>query len=98
MKQIEKLDLILKALYEIRLEGYYPLAEICLEKKFPIELKTELRRLAKRLESDGYIDIIYAHEECFGQITETGIVYSKMDSYSRKGQSVISNQYDSIRV
>lgn len=91
MKQIEKLDLLLKALYETRFEGYYPLSDICADRDFPIEPKTELKRLAKRLQSDTHIDTIYAQEECFAQITSNGILYCQTDSYAHKGHPILES-------
>lgn len=94
MKQIEKLDLILKSLYELRFEGFYSLQEICQDKQLPIEIHSELRMLAKRLESDHFINANYTFDDCLAQITSYGIEYCEEDSYTYKGKSIITNNYN----
>ncbi len=93
MKQVEKLDLLLKMLYECRYEGYYPLSEICSQHALPIETDSELRKFAKRLQNDGLIDTLYANEECFAQLTTDGSVYCQNDSYTFRGRSLLANDY-----
>lgn len=98
MRQVEKLDLLLKTLYRIRLEGYYPLTDICKENDLPIKTNPELEKLIKQLQSAGYISSLHAADECFAQITPEGIAYAQRDSYTYKGQSLISIDYGLSKV
>lgn len=94
MKQVEKLDILLRTLYESRFEGYYPLNEMWIQKSLPPQMKAELRKLSARLKNDDFIDTLCTRDECYAQITEKGIAYCKMDSYTYKGLPILSNKYN----
>ena len=95
MKQSEKLDLILKTLYNYRQDGrYFSIEEICKSQNIPVEPKIELRMIVKRLEQDGYIRAIYTNSDISAVLTSHGIEYCEEDSYANKGHSIITNNYN----
>lgn len=94
MKQLEKLDLILKFLYEKKFDGYYyDLPEILLDYGIEVNLD-EGFALGKRLERDGLVKAIEAKSGMSVTLTTEGIDYIENDSYSNHGHSVISNHYN----
>lgn len=95
MKQTEKLDLLLKGLYEEGKDDYRSL--IIIISKFNIQVETidELRRLAKRLENDGLIGKpIFTRSDISARLTSYGIDYCEGDSYSYSGSAIINNTYN----
>ena len=95
MKQSEKLDLLLRGLYSLKdHRGYKLMSEIVKQNELPI-LHQEIFTLAKRLQSDNYIDATFVMGgDCFAQINSYGIEYCEEDSYSYKGNSIITNNYN----
>lgn len=94
MKQSEKLDLILKALYNWKNDGkYYSISWICETHKIPIDSVLELNKLGHRLKDDGYINTMFTHNDCKAELTTYGIEYCEEDSYSYSGHSIINNNY-----
>lgn len=94
MKQSEKLDLILRELYKYKNDGrYYSIGLISQSLNIPLDSFLELRNLAHRLESDGYIKTIFTRDDCSATLTSYGIEYCEENSYSYSGQSVITNNY-----
>lgn len=89
MKQKEKLDLILKALYRNRHFLFSSLEDIIAELKIPIDSNNEIQNLAKRLEEERYIRIKLTKDCSFATITSYGIEYCEEDlSFSRSTYSV----------
>lgn len=94
MKQSEKLDLILKALYNWKNDGkYYSIGWICETHNIPLDSVLELNKLAHRLKDDGYINTMFTHNDCKAELTTHGIEYCEEDSYSYSGHSIINNNY-----
>lgn len=93
MKQVEKLDILLRTLYGCRYEGYYPLTQMWIQKALPMSMKTDLVRLITRLKNDDLVDVLSAQDEYFAQITEKGIAYCERDSYTYRGFPLLTNQY-----
>lgn len=95
MKQIEKLDLLLKGLYEEGKDDYFSLGIINNKLKIQIETIEELRRLAKRLENDGLIgNTFFTRNDISARLTSYGIDYCESDSYSYSGSAIINNTYN----
>lgn len=92
MKQSEKLDIILRYLYERRDDRrQYNIADILLESKVTTN-HTETNRLAFQLRDLKYIDLNQLSSSLMkANITSKGIAYCEEDSFSRKGQSVVNN-------
>jgi hypothetical protein len=95
MKQSEKLDVILRSLYKYRDDGqYHSVKEILESHNIAITLE-EIPRLAFRLRDDGFVDLIAAvPDDYLCQINSYGIEYCEGDSYTYKGSSLISNNYN----
>ena len=89
MKQSEKLDIILRYLYERRDDRReYNIAEILAESKVDTN-PTEISRLALQLRDAKYIDLNNLSSTLKkARITAKGITYCEENSYSHKGQSV----------
>jgi hypothetical protein len=96
MKQTEKLDAILKFLYQNRFNGKHYLVD-CIMDELNIFYngKEEAAELGKRLASDGFVD---SNPISSGRILVTinthGIDYCEGSSYSFKNISLISNNYN----
>ena len=92
MKQSEKLDAILKYLYDRRDDRReFNIADILSECNIETN-HTEINRLAFTLKESKYIDLNQLSSTLMkARITSKGIAYCEEDSYSRKGQSVINN-------
>ena len=91
MKQSEKLDIILRALYEKRDDrNSHAVSEIL--KFCGIETnREEVVRLSKKLESDGFITLReISSSRMMARITAEGVEYCEEDSYSNKGRSVLN--------
>ncbi len=95
MKQSEKLDLILRFLYDRKFDGYhYNLSGILEENGINSNLD-EAFALGKRLERDGLIEGFGTEEGGMSVcLTTDGIDYIENDSYSNKGHSIITNHYN----
>lgn len=95
MKETEKIDLLLRGIYEQN--KHVDVCELSvIADNAGLNLnRTELNRIADRLENDGYItgraddnvDIC-----CW--ITSRGVEYCEGDSYTYRGQSLITNHYN----
>lgn len=95
MKQSEKLDLILRALYQLRYDGnFHSFKSICETQNIPVEPQNEIRMLAHRLKDDGYINAVFTRSDAAAVLTSYGIEYCEEDSYSYKGHSIITNTYN----
>lgn len=95
MKQVEKLDIILKELYKYRFNGkYYEIGSLLDELKIDVEPHTELRMLFKRLQDDGYIKLISFGHRTSACLTSYGIEYCEENSYTYIGRSIITNNYN----
>ncbi len=85
MKQSEKLDLILKELYKHKYDGkYHSIADAFLLRKIPINIYVELRSLTQRLKDDGFIKVVFQRDDCFGELTTSGIEYCEKNSIPMK--------------
>jgi len=94
MKQSEKLDLILKGLYDYKDTGkYHSLIGVCNAINIPLALE-EWNRLAHRLKDDGYVRTIFNYDDCMLQLTTYGIDYCEQDSYTYSGNAIITNTYN----
>lgn len=94
MKQSEKLDLILKQLYDFKFDGrYYDIAEILSNKGCEVSFD-EAFSLGRRLQSEGLIKFIGTKDGASATLTSEGVEYSESDSYTFKGSAVITNHYD----
>jgi len=92
MKQSEKLDIILRYLYERRDNRQeYNIAQILSESKVDTN-PTEVSRLAGQLRDAKLIFLNdLSHTLKKARITAKGITYCEESSYSHKGQSVVNN-------
>lgn len=94
MKQAEKLDLILKFLYEKRFDGGdYDIPEILLGYGINVNFE-EGFALGKRLESDGLVKVIETKVGMAACLTTHGVDYIENDSYTYRGHSVTTNNYN----
>lgn len=94
MKQSQKLDLILKELYKHKNDGkFYSIGQICKSLNIPLDSNLEINKLGHRLESDGFIRTSFTRTDCSAELTTHGIDYCEENSYSYKGQAVITNNY-----
>ena len=95
MKQSEKLDLILRVLYQYRHDGqHHAIEAICEIQKIPVEPHNEVRALAHRLQDDGYIKATFTKGATLALLTSHGIEYCEEDSYAYRGHSIITNTYN----
>jgi hypothetical protein len=94
MKQSEKLDIILRALYETKDSGRHTsIYEICKKLNIPLAID-EGKRLAHRLQNDGYVKATFLHHDSLLILTTHGIDYCEQDSYTYSGNAIIKNQYN----
>lgn len=91
MKQFEKLDLILKKLYELRHERNNLALDAIMQDLNIYESEEERRRLAERLESDGLANV---YKTGAIVITHPGIKYCEENSYSQPGKSLTSFNFN----
>ena len=95
MKQSEKLDLILRELYQYKNDGkYYSIGWICQSLNIPLDSILELNKLAHRLKDDGFINTMFTHNDCSAELTSFGIEYCEENSYTYSGHSIITNNYN----
>jgi len=94
MKQTEKLDLILKHLYEFKFDGKYYSINAILENAGCRVSFDEALALAKRLSNAGYINIMQVKYNVSATITSEGAEYCEKDSYTYGGSAVIYNRYE----
>ena len=94
VKQSEKLDLILKGLYEYKHDGkYYSLTGLLQNDGIETNFD-EIFSLGKKLEADGLMKFSGKHNDAMGCITSEGVEYVEEDSYSYKGKSITTNNYN----
>ncbi|MHA8061420.1 hypothetical protein PQG22_09105 [Aquirufa beregesia] len=94
MKQSEKLDLILRELYNYKNDGrYYSIGWICETLNIPVDSIYELSNLTRRLNDDGYINPSFSYDEYSAQLNSYGIEYCEENSYTYSGHSIITNNY-----
>jgi hypothetical protein len=91
MKQSEKLDLILRGIYERRKDRFIEVHKILPVIGVEAEAE-ELIRLLGRLHEDGMVRVISSYDVV--EITTHGIDYCEEDSYTYRGQPLISNNYN----
>ena len=93
MKQSEKMDLILKRLYELRADGlYYSVKDILLYQGIEAGFD-EIFRLTKKLEQEGYIRIMAQHQDVNGLITSEGIDRVEQETFSPPEALTVNNYY-----
>lgn len=82
MKQREKLDYILRALYERRTEqGFIEIEKICSDIDENIS-SSEIGELVERLKNQGLINAIFTSGNSSAKLTSEGIEYCEGDSFS----------------
>jgi hypothetical protein len=90
MKQSEKLDIILRGLYERRDGRQWDDAQEILKEKGIEVSDMELDRLKERLTSDRLVEDLGAVGHALLKITSRGVEYCEEDSYSYRGRSLLS--------
>jgi len=92
MKQSEKLDVILRYLYERRnVRGEFSIAEILKESNIEAD-DNEIGRLANQLKTDKLIELnVLSQKLKKAKITSKGITYCEEDSHAKKGESIVNN-------
>lgn len=96
MKQSEKLDIILRYLYERKDDNKeYSIADVLTSSGIETN-PTEVSRLAEHLEKDKYVKLNNLSSKLKkAKITSKGITYAEGDSYSHKGNNII-NHYNVV--
>ncbi len=95
MKQSEKLDLLLKGMYEEGTDKFCSLGQIVNKYNIPIKDFDEFRRLANRLKNDGYIiNVQFTRTDISAQLSSFGIDYCEGSSYTYEGSAIINNTYE----
>ncbi len=95
MKQSEKLDLILRHIYNFRFDKkFHAVPNVCKAIGVPVEVPVETNMLAKRLKDNGYVRTVEYGDRIDIKITSEGIDYCEHDSYSFKGHSIVTNNYN----
>ncbi|WP_293916554.1 MULTISPECIES: hypothetical protein [unclassified Sphingobacterium] len=94
MNQSEKLDTLLKVLYEFPYNNqYYDFSEIAGSAKLSLTSE-ELTRLFKRLRDDSFIEAkFFLGGYGFARITSYGIDFVEGDSYKRNESLITTNNY-----
>jgi hypothetical protein len=94
MKQTEKLDLILKKLYECKFDGKNHSIQEILKAAGIIVNRDEVYELGKYLDSRGLIEMTSTKESITAEITSDGVEYCEEDSFSLSGHSIVTNNYN----
>jgi hypothetical protein len=96
MKQSEKLDIILRYLYDRKDDNKeYSIADVLASSGVETN-PTEIARLAEHLERDKYIKLNNLSSKLKkAKITSKGITYAEGESYSHKGSNII-NHYNIV--
>ena len=91
MKQVEKLDRILRYLYERRNDGNrHPLHKIVEETRLPVEGNGEIIRLGKRLMEDGLTDAIQLSMGRFMlRLNSHGVDYCEGHSFESASEPLV---------
>lgn len=94
MKQSEKLDVILRYLYERRNDRReFSIAEILKESNVQAD-ENEIGRLANQLRVDKLIELnVLSQKLKKAKITSKGITYCEEDSHVKKGESIVNNYH-----
>lgn len=93
MKQVEKLDILLKELYKHRSSNQYVDPEEIYD-SLNIEIsENEQILIIERLRELGLIKTFSTKDGNGAKITSSGIEYCEEDSFSEKGSPVITNNY-----
>lgn len=94
MKQSEKLDIILRYLYERKDDGKeYSISDILAGSEIETNA-TEVSRLAEELKKDGYIYLNDLSSKLKkAKITAKGITYTEGDSYAYKGNNIVNHYH-----
>lgn len=93
MKQSEKLDIVLRELYNRRDDMHYHDArEILVEKGIDVS-DMEIMRIGDRLTSDGLVENIHAVGHAILYIKSRGVEYCEENSYSSIGRSLLTMDY-----
>jgi len=92
MKQVEKLDRILRYLYDHRFDGqYYSLFAIAEELSLPVTGRNEVIQLGHRLKDDGLVNAIgHAMGNLGLEISSHGVDYCEKQSYEDMNQPLAS--------
>jgi hypothetical protein len=94
MKQSEKLDIILRYLYERRNDRReFSIAEILKESNVEAD-DNEIGRLANQLKVDKLIELnVLSQKLKKAKITSKGITYCEEDSHAKKGESIVNHYH-----
>jgi len=93
MKQTEKLDILLKCLYEFKYDGQYHSIQTVLSKEGIEVNREEAYSLCSRLDSEGLIEMALTKDDVSAEITSYGIDYCEGDSFTYSGSAIINNNY-----
>lgn len=94
MKQSEKLDLILRELYQYKNDGTRrSIGFICRSINIPLDTYNEIHTLTGKLKNDGYVKANFLNNDCNAELTSHGIEYCEENSYSYNGNSLITSNY-----
>lgn len=91
MKQIELLDLILKALYETPGKSG-EVVQLLKENNIKVSLE-DAHRLGRRLADAGYVRFSPSRDSAFVDMKSEGIEFVEGDSFTHKGHPAITNNY-----
>jgi len=95
MKQKEKLDLILRNLYQYKYDGFHhSIYQACLDENLQVVHVDEIKTLAHRLDDDGLIYATHMMNDSQAKLTSQGIEYCEEDSYTYSEKSLITNNYN----
>ena len=94
MKQIEKLELILRTLYKFRANGGSTMEEICETQNIPLNSRDEIQSLAEWLKDKNYIKLKLTKGSTFVTINSHGIEYCEEDLGLLKNNSLINNIFN----
>ncbi|MBS1951245.1 MAG: hypothetical protein OJF59_003259 [Cytophagales bacterium] len=94
MKQSEKLDIILRYLYERRNDRReFSIAEILKESNVTAD-EAEIGRLANQLRTDKLIELnVLSQKLKKAKITSKGVTYCEEDSHAKKGESIVNHYH-----
>ena len=94
MKQKEKLDLLLKQLYNHKADHQYAdVYDIFALMKDEVS-ETEAELMVQRLEDLNLIEKIFTKDGLSAKITSKGIEYCEEDSFAQNGSPIVNNHYN----
>ncbi|MBD2701485.1 hypothetical protein IC229_12615 [Spirosoma sp. BT702] len=91
MKQVEKLDLALKSLYE-KTGKSGDIVKLLSEKGVDVNLD-DAHILGRRLADTGYVKFVATNTGAWVDMKSEGIEFVEGDSFTYRGQSIITNNY-----